>query len=220
MNVREMVWAEQDELRQLLASLATEAWDRPTLCGGWKVRDVVAHLISMNEAALLGFLQATVSIDWFNSTEVARRASLTPGDLLEAFEKVMGLRGLGRVVPPSAMLVEVLAHSQDIRRPLGLEREIDAERLLVLLPRAVSLASYVPGFGFTGGRRRAGGLSLRTTDLGWSWGAGPEVSGAAEALLMAVLGRTAALADLSGEGLPTLASHIAIGEGQHPSDGR
>lgn len=211
MNVRNMVWAEQDELRELLASLATDDWDKPTLCGSWKVRDVVAHLISMNQAGLAGFLQATVSINWFNSTGVKRRASQTPEELLDAFEKVMGIRGLGRLVPPSAMLVEVLVHSQDIRRSLGLQREIAAERLHVLLPRSVSVASYVPGFGFTGGRWRARGLRLCAIDLGWSWGTGPEVSGPAEALLLAVLGRTAALADLSGNGVPALASRMTNG---------
>ena len=71
MNVREMVRAEQVELRDVLAGLAAGDWDRPTLCGSWKVRDVLAHLISMNEAGVLGFLQATLSIHWFNSTEVA-----------------------------------------------------------------------------------------------------------------------------------------------------
>jgi uncharacterized protein (TIGR03083 family) len=217
MNVREMVWAEQDELRELLAGLATDDWDQPTLCGSWKVRDVVAHLISINEAGLSGLLQATVSINWFNSTEVKRRASLTPEELLDAFEKVMGIRGIGRLAPPSAMLVEVLVHSQDIRRPLGLQREIPAERLRVLLPHSVSPASYVPGFGFTGGRRRARGLRLRATDLGWSWGTGHEVSGAAEALLLAVLGRPAALADLSGDGVPMLASRMTNGEDQRRS---
>lgn len=214
MNVREMVRAEQAELRHLLSGLPADDWDRPTLCGSWKVRDVVAHLISMNEAGPVGFLQATLSINWFNSTEVDRRTSCTPDELLYAFEQVMGIRGLGRVVPPSAMLVEVLVHSQDIRRPLGLHREIAAERLLVLLPRCVSRASYVPGFGFTGGRRRAVGLGLRATDIGWSWGRGPEVAGAAEALLMAVLGRQAALADLTGAGVPTLATRVALGQEQ------
>jgi O-methyltransferase involved in polyketide biosynthesis len=37
------------------------------------------------------------------------------------------------------------------------------------------------------------------------WGNGPEVTGTAEAILMAVAGRPAALADLSGDGLPVLA---------------
>jgi len=206
-----MVRAEQEELRRLLAGLAADDWEHPSLCGDWQVRDVVAHLISMNEAGPIGLLQATASIDWFNATGVARRASLTPKQLLHAFEKTMGIRGLGRVVPPSAMLVEVFVQSEDIRRPLGLQREIAAERLLVLLPLAVSLGSYVPGFGFTGGRRRARGLRLRATDLDWAWGRGPEVSGPADGLLMAVLGRRAALADLSGEGLAALAGRMAEG---------
>lgn len=208
MNVREMVWAEQEELRALLADLAADDWDRPSLCGDWKVRDVVAHLISLNQAGPWGFLQATVSIHWFNSVAVRRRASMTPHQLLDAFETVMGLRGLGRVVPRSAMLVEVLVHSQDIRRPLGLRREIPPERLRVLLPRSVSIASFVPGFGFTGARWRARGLHLTATDLDWSWGRGPEVSGPAEAILMAVLGREAVLEELSGDGVPKLASRL------------
>jgi uncharacterized protein (TIGR03083 family) len=206
MTVREMVEAEQRELLEVLAGLAADAWDRPSLCGSWRVRDVVAHLISMNEAGAVGFLQATLSMDWFNATEVRRRASCAPEDLLAAFEEVTGIAGLGRIVPRSAMLVEILVHAQDIRRPLGLQREVPAERLLVLLPRCVSPVSYVPGFGFTGGRRRAHGLRLRATDLDWSWGSGPEVSGPAEALVMTVLGRRAALADLSGAGVRTLAS--------------
>lgn len=109
------------------------------------------------------------------------------------------------------MLVEVLVHSQDIRRPLGLRREVAADRLLLLLSCAVSPASYVPGFGFTGGRMRARGLRLHATDVGWTWGKGPDVSGAAEGLLMAILGRPAALADLSGDGLPVLVARIVNG---------
>lgn len=206
MNVREIVWAEQEELCVLLAGLSPDDWNRPTLCGDWKIRDVVAHLIAMNQAGVLGFLQASVSIHWFNATGVRRRASWTPGELRDTFENVMGLRGLGRAVPPSAMLVEVLVHTQDIRRPLGVRRDIASERLLVLLPRCVSVASYVPGFGFTGGRRRVRGLHLRATDMDWSWGSGPEVSGPGEALLMSILGRPAALADLRGDGVPTLAA--------------
>jgi uncharacterized protein (TIGR03083 family) len=147
-------------------------------------------------------------MDWFNSAAVKRRASLTPEQLLDRFEKLMGIRGVGRVVPASAMLVEVLVHGQDIRRPLGLQRQIPAERLQVLLPRAVSAASYVPGFGFTGGRWRARGLRLSATDLDWTWGSGPDVSGAAEPILLAVLGRPAALADLSGAGVATLARRM------------
>ena len=197
-----MVCGEQIALRDVLASLSDDDWYRLSLCGTWQVRDVVAHLISMNEAGVAGLLQATVSIHWFNATGVARRASMTSQELLAAFDRAMGIRGLGRVVPASAMLVEVLAHSQDIRRPLGIRRDVPPERLVVLLPRCVSVASYVPGFGFTGGRRRVRGLRLRATNLDWSWGHGPLVAGPAEALLMAVLGRATVVDELFGDGFP------------------
>jgi hypothetical protein len=45
-------------------------------------------------------------------------------------------------------------------------------------------------------------------DINWSWGSGPEVTGTAEAILMAVAGRPAALADLSGAGFPVLAGRV------------
>jgi uncharacterized protein (TIGR03083 family) len=210
MAIRDMVVSEQKDLFDLLSGLEPAAWDRPTLCDDWRVKDVVAHLISMGEAGLPGLLQATVSMSWFNASAVRRMRSATPAQLLAAFPAVMGTRGLGRVVPPSAMLVEVVAHGQDICRPLGLSRSFPADLLRVLLSRAVSPASYVPGFGFTGGRRRARGLRLQATDIGWRWGSGPEVTGDGEAVLMAVLGRPSALTDLAGEGVPALACRMGV----------
>jgi hypothetical protein len=43
-------------------------------------------------------------------------------------------------------------------------------------------------------------LKLVATDMSWSHGSGPEVSGPAEALVMMMAGRVGALDDLSGEG--------------------
>lgn len=203
-----MVRSEQDELHAVLADLAAEDWERPSLCGDWRIRDVVAHLISMNRAGPLDFLQATVSIHWFNATGVARRSSLTPAQLLTEYEGVMGLRGFGRVIPPSAMLVEWLVHAQDIRRPLDVRRQFPPERLELLLRRCVSIVSFVPGFGFTGVRWRARGVRLRAIDIGWTWGHGPEVAGFAEAVLMSILGRTTTLTELSGDGVPVLAARV------------
>jgi hypothetical protein len=57
-----------------------------------------------------------------------------------------------------------------------------------------------------GTKRRIEGLSLRATDVSWSHGSGPEVSGPILSLLMAMTGRKAALDDLSGEGVATLRS--------------
>jgi len=55
-----------------------------------------------------------------------------------------------------------------------------------------------------GAKRRIDGLTLRATDATWSHGSGPEVSGPALSLVMAMTGRKAALDDLSGDGVATL----------------
>jgi hypothetical protein len=53
------------------------------------------------------------------------------------------------------------------------------------------------------------GLRLVATDVDWQHGAGPEVTGPGEALRMALAGRPAALADLTGPGLAVLTGRVA-----------
>jgi mycothiol maleylpyruvate isomerase-like protein len=92
--------------------------DRPTLCGDWTVRDVVTHLISMNGAVYR--VSASNRVDQLVQLHRGQTTSVPHAQkLLDAFQKMMGKRGLGRLIPPSAMLVKVLVHSQDIRRPWG-----------------------------------------------------------------------------------------------------
>jgi len=62
-----------------------------------------------------------------------------------------------------------------------------------------------------GSKKRIAGLRLRATDAEWSTGTGPEVSGPALALLLAMTGRAAALDDLSGDGLATLRERARAG---------
>lgn len=57
-----------------------------------------------------------------------------------------------------------------------------------------------------GAKSRIAGLTLRATDAEWLHGSGPEVSGPAHSLLMAMTGRKPAIDDLSGEGVATLRS--------------
>jgi hypothetical protein len=59
-----------------------------------------------------------------------------------------------------------------------------------------------------GGYWRIRGLRVVATDLGFSAGAGPEVLGTAEALLVSISGRRGVVSELSGPGLPKLAHRI------------
>jgi hypothetical protein len=65
-----------------------------------------------------------------------------------------------------------------------------------------------------GSKNRIAGLTLRATDADWRTGAGPEVSGPLLSLVLAMTGRAAALADLSGDGLATLRSRYPAGRAQ------
>ena len=93
---------------------------------------------------------------------------------------------------------ETLVHSEDIRRPLGIEHEYPVDA-------AVEVANFYKGSNLViGAKKRLDGVRLQATDADWSHGDGPEVAGPIVALVMAMAGRKEALADLSGEGVEKL----------------
>ncbi|HET8589248.1 MAG TPA: maleylpyruvate isomerase family mycothiol-dependent enzyme, partial [Nakamurella sp.] len=110
-------------------------------------------------------------------------------------------RGVTALFGGGIALTDGLIHQQDIRRPLGIPRDVPAERLVPALDFALR-APALPS------RRHVRDLRLTATDLDWTHGDGPEITGPAEALLMAIAGRPAALADLAGAGVPVLAERL------------
>jgi hypothetical protein len=97
--------------------------------------------------------------------------------------------------------MHVLIHGQDICRPLSIKRVLPEAHLI---PVADFVKNDVHIFGT---RKRIAGLKLTATDMKWSHGNGPEVTGPAEALVMTMAGRLIALDDLSGEGKAALEAH-------------
>jgi uncharacterized protein (TIGR03083 family) len=208
----------QDELRQLhddenadlstyLHSLTPEDWERPSLCDGWRVRDVVGHILYGNELKLwtLPWRLARYGFSSDRSGKaysIARAHGHAPSDLLRAFDERDPWGGTCRVFPPRLTLLDRLTHHQDIRRSLGHDREIPAARLHAVLEAAPTLGTVF------GAKARTKGLRFVATDLEWAWGDGPEVSGPAEALLLTMLGRPQPLAELSGEGSTTFAARL------------
>jgi uncharacterized protein (TIGR03083 family) len=103
------------------------------------------------------------------------------------------------------MVGEAVVHSEDIRRPLGIRREYPLDTVL----RAADF--YKGSNAIIGAKNRVAGLTLRATDADWTTGSGPEVRGPAMALVMAMTGRSAALPDLTGDGVGTLRSRMPTG---------
>jgi hypothetical protein len=105
--------------------------------------------------------------------------------------------------PADTWLGEIIVHSEDLRRPLGITRDYPSESVLRVID------SYKGSNLLIGGKRRIAGLNLRATDADWSTGEGPEVTGPAISLLLATAGRARGLDDLAGPGLAELQSRFA-----------
>ena len=200
-----MAHDERADLADLLQSLSEEQWNAPSLCERWRVRDVVAHMVSYDDVTLpevAGMvLRARLRPNRINAIGVSKAAELSTAELLDRFRahltppKLIG--GFGGVIG----LADGVIHHQDIRRPLGLPRSVPPDRLRFVLDFAVT-SPALPA------RRLRRGLRLVATDFDWSKGQGSEVRGPAESLLMASCGRRGVSAELTGEGQPVLRSRV------------
>jgi uncharacterized protein (TIGR03083 family) len=198
-----MACAERADLADFLATLTPQDWDAPSLCSEWSVKDVVAHVISYEELGSLGLLRrfAKGRIVRANQVGVDEFSTLSPQQLLEFLRNHFTPKGLTAGFGGMIALVDGTIHHQDIRRSLRRPRTIPSDRLARVL-------GLVPGNPRLGAGRRIRGLRLRAIDVDWAHGSGPEVTGPGEALLMAMAGRPAAVADLAGPGRDTLAGRL------------
>jgi uncharacterized protein (TIGR03083 family) len=203
LDIWPVVHAERRALAADLAGLTPAQWQTPSLCSGWSVHDVLAHLVATAKETPAGFFRGMVAsgfrISRLTEKRIAEERAGGPEATLEAFR---GVENATSAPPGPALswLGEALVHAEDIRRPLG-------------IGHAYPLAAVTEVTGFyagsnvlIGGKRRVDGLTLRATDIDWSHGSGPLVEGPAVALMLATTGRRAALADLRGPGVEILRS--------------
>jgi uncharacterized protein (TIGR03083 family) len=205
MNLMGSARAEREDLRDLLARLRPEQWSTPSLCAGWSIQDVVAHMLSYEElgARQLAerFLRGRLSVDRVNDIGLREYATRTPAELIELLDDHLDPAGLTAGMGGAIALTDGMIHQQDIRRPLGLARTIPPERLVPALRTALFAPTLL-------GVVRVRDVRLVATDLDWTFGRGPEVHGTGEAILMTVAGRRDAVVDLSGPGQPRLAQRL------------
>ncbi|MFI5614578.1 maleylpyruvate isomerase family mycothiol-dependent enzyme [Amycolatopsis sp. NPDC051903] len=203
-DVMTLAVQERSDFAGFLETLTLRQWEAPSLCGDWTVRDVVAHVISYEELSWAGvvkrFARGGFALSRANEIGI-REYSRSPRELIDLLHAHQRPRGLTAVRSGMIALLDATIHHQDIRRPLGLPREIPHDRLRT----ALRLALTAPPIGAP---KRARGLTLVATDVGWSRGSGPEVRGPGEALLMALAGRGDTLGELSGPGQALLAERI------------
>ncbi|MBO0864331.1 MAG: maleylpyruvate isomerase family mycothiol-dependent enzyme [Mycobacterium sp.] len=204
------IWAavadERGALADDLAELTPSQWDMPSLCKGWTVHDLVAHLsatASLHPGTFfLGMARSGFNFAKFADTQIDKHRAADPTATLEEFRSLQKSTS----APPGpkvSWLGEVVVHGADIRRPLGIPHSYT--------PGVVrQVADFYKGSNMLiGSKNRIAGLALHATDDDWHHGQGDAVEGPLLSLLLAMTGREAACDDLTGPGVSTLRSRCS-----------
>ena len=192
-------------LADLLEDLTDEQWETPSLCAGWRVRDVAAHVAfapqppSIAEMLVAG-ARAKGRFHTLNHDVAVRLANRPNADLVAELRAHAASRRLPVVTNYRNILFDVMVHAQDIALPLGLEHPMPVEAA-----RAGAQRVWTMGWPFWA-RRRLRSLRLVATDIDWTAGEGSRVEGPVAALLLLLTGRTALLHQLTGPGADRLGS--------------
>jgi uncharacterized protein (TIGR03083 family) len=192
-------------IADLLDGLTTEQWESPSLCTGWRIRDVAAHLTTVCQpplpgALLIDLIRARGSFHRLNTLASRRRARRSTEQLVADLRAHAASRKVPVVSNDRNVLFDLLVHGQDIAVPLGVDLPMPPEAAAAGATRVWSM-----GWPFWADRRLRG-MRLTATDVDWSVGSGAEVSGPIRGLLLLLTGRTSTAAPLlSGDG----AAHLA-----------
>jgi uncharacterized protein (TIGR03083 family) len=201
------VWSDIDksrgELADLLDSLKADEWDKFSLCTAWKVKDVAGHLtMDVRPRTIFpGLVKKGFRFNKFNEDAARENGRKPPAELVSDLRNLIGQRIRPPFTKTKDVLTDTLVHTQDIKRPLGRPNTFPTDRWVVV-------ADFIKDHRFYGTTKKRAGLRLKATDVDWSVGEGALVEGPIEAIVMALMGRSPALADLSGDGVETLRSRL------------
>jgi uncharacterized protein (TIGR03083 family) len=205
-----VTWATVATQRTMLAHeidrLTADQWNEASLCQGWQVRHVVAHLIgeatTTKTRAIAGMARHGFRLNAFIRADALHRGEQTPDRLAAAYRSTIDLRTGPPGNTAATALVAVVCHASDIFRPLGRTTLFDPQ-LLVYVSRRLARSGYP-----IGARNRVRNIRLTAIDTDFELGAGPLVQGPIEALMLVIAGRPQALAELDGPGCDLLAKRM------------
>ncbi|MFE4518021.1 maleylpyruvate isomerase family mycothiol-dependent enzyme, partial [Kitasatospora sp. NPDC056783] len=197
--IREQIAAERRELAGVFAGFTAEQWKSPSLCGGWRVREVAAHMSTgfRHSTARTAFELARSGGNVHRMADrIARRdaAAMTEGELAAAMADHADHAWRPPVGGRIAALAHDAVHGLDITVALGLPSRLP-------LPRTTALLATVTPRTLRFFGARVDGVRLEATDTGWSHGQGGlTVAGRAEHLLLVAYGRRLPEGLLAGSG--------------------
>jgi uncharacterized protein (TIGR03083 family) len=197
------IHTERAAMADTLAGLRPDQWAAPSWCGDWTVRMTAAHILVAAEQTFGHFyaqlLQSGLRFDAYTERTGRVLAALEPAELIDRLRARTTTRNRP-AAPTIAMLGEIITHGGDIRMPLELPHR----------PNDAALIAVANNYRRTnlliGAKRRIRGLRLTATDVSWSTGDGPDVSGPLLTLILAMSGRRQACRNLSGDGVTIIAA--------------
>jgi len=186
---RETVWqhidTERSRLAELLESLPQAAWEQHSLCEGWTVRDVGAHL-TFSHARLREVAWPAVRTG-FRYNEMIRYAALhsplTHAQIVATLRSFIGSRRRAPFVSEMEPLLDILVHFQDICVPLGIEHPMPVDAAVAAADRVLSLRGPMRLW------NPPCGVRLVATDADWAYGEGAEQEAPIQSHLLTLTGR-------------------------------
>ncbi len=167
-----------------------ECWSTPSLCVGWSVRDVAAHLTHGTLPAPRMLFEAARSGFRFNAVvdRMARTDRRQPSQIAAALRAAADSRRHPPGTSVMEPLIDLLVHGQDLCVPLDIDRAMPRDAAVAAAQRVWQM-----GFPFQA-RRRLAGQRLIAVDVEFDVGEGREVRAPIRDLLMLMTGRSAAAA--------------------------
>ncbi len=204
-----VIASERRSLADLLEQLTGEQWETPSLCAGWRVRDVAAHIAMVPNAPgplamARGAVRAHGNFNRLNHDLAVRHAHRPTAHIVAELRGEADSRRLPSVTSLDNLGFDILVPGQDIAIPLGVTRPMPADAATAGAARV-----WAMGWPFWA-RRRLRGYRLIACDANWSAGAGAEVNGPIDALLLLLTGRPAGLTRLTGDGAHALRERTGV----------
>lgn len=197
-DLRPLVTAHRRAFGDVLDGLSEADWNAPTLCEGWRVREVVAHMsMPFRYPAPRFLLELARSRGNFGqmADRVARRDARAPiAALLDGWRTNENHPWQPPGGGVAGALTHDVVHGMDISVPLGVEHPVSEQALRVVLEQATSPRS-LKHFGSD-----VTGLRLEADDVDWAFGDGEPLRGSARSLLLVLMDRRLPAGLLSGAG--------------------
>lgn len=196
-----MVHVERSALVEELGHISDGAWGTASLCPGWSVHDVAAHLVDCALTTPGNFavtmMRAGFDLNEQNARGIEAHRGSTPAETLHRLSQVVRrTSGPPRILAPLASrLVEEIAHGEDIRRPLGIRRNYPSEAVAESIRYQARTSAT-----FGGAKELVKSVKLVADDADLEIGDGPRIVGPILELFMLVSGRNPHRGSLTGPG--------------------